>query len=489
MLFRPKVKWGPRRRPWELYAALAFLAAALLLLSQFAGTRAPLSIATPGADSATRTARLLFEVEGSGAILVNGSAVNATLKLPAGSRVVVEARPADGWRLKSLLMNGTPVASPVTLTVGGNTTVRAVFERAPVILRLASNVDGARALVNGSEVGLPAALKLPWGAVVVVEQLPVEGYAALNGTVVLNASADAEVLLLYRRVGFTARFTNVVVPVWVNVTGRVYSGNFTLPFNGSLAVRVAPYGVDDAGCMPFNATHKVCLYGWLQRSRNETLRVRYLHVNLTGDEEFEQLQVYARARYNATVIEVVVGNATVKTTAKPSDIMLVPFIADYQYVGGGWFHVKGSDWIFYIKMPPWRKIKVYVNYTADKINGAQRVGRLAVVVCNGPVYLDIGTAYGTMPLTAFTIDRTIADIYYKALVSFNYDRGKMELFFDNEREFNKYFLCYNLAENYSCTAGKTMAGPSTRLKPGVEQGDIRFEGSGEAWIRIEVVEQ
>ncbi|AKG38038.1 hypothetical protein MA03_00280 [Infirmifilum uzonense] len=476
---------------WRLAALVAAVLAVLAVLLVFPPSRQSGGQhgLQGGGVEAPRQVLVSATVLGQGSLALNGTPVsNSTLLLRPGV-VSLEARPASGWRLKQLLVNGSPGVAD-WLRIRGNTSIAVVFEHVPVKVVVYSDLEGARAVVNGSSVALPAELEVPWGSVLVVEQAPVEGYEALNGTVTLRALGDVEVRLAYRKVRFVARFLNVLVPVKVNATGRVYAGNFTLAFNRSHTVAVEPYGVDDAGCAPFNQTHKVCLHGWLRRSTNETLRVRYLYVNLTGDEVFDQLQVYTKASYDAAVIEVLVGNTTVKTIAWPAaSLMVVPFRAEYEYVGNGWFHVKGDDWGFYIKMPPWRRIRVYVNYTAVQRGGGEIVGRIAVVVCNGPVYLDIGTAYGSIPLTAFTIDRRIVEVYDAALKQYNYDRRAMDVFFGYEREFQKYFLCYNLVENYQCSPGKTMAGPSTKIRPSwVSQGDLEFDGSGEAWIKIEILE-
>ena len=197
-----------------------------------------------------------------------------------------------------------------------------------------------------------------------------------------------------------------------------------------------------------------------------------------------------KANYTAAIIEIVVGNATVKTTAEPSKFMLVPFDAEYEVVDG-WFHVRGDDWVFYVKMPPWRKLRVYVNYTSSvmeyKGSKLQLPALITVIVRNGPVYLDVGTYFYTVSTTLFTFDWGLVELYGSALERCGFQRKCMEEFFNYEREFYNLLTCYNLAENYACRPGKTMAGPSERLRPGDwGQGDLHIGGSGEMWIRIEV---
>jgi hypothetical protein len=347
---------------------------------------------------------------------------------------------------------------------------------------------GGRVLVNGTEAGVVSSTR-PF--TLVLEAVPDRGYVLdrwlVNGSdagaqlrLNLTIAGNTTIAAVFRRVAFTARFLNVTVPVRVNATGRVYAGDFQLGFNGSLAVEVAPYGADDAGCIPYNRTHKACLLGWLNGS--EPLRVRYLYANLTGDAVFTQLVEYVKANYTAAIIDIWVGNTTVKAVAEPSKTMLVPFNAEYEVVNG-WFHVKGRDWVFYVKMPPWRLLRVYVNYTARE----EIVARIAVIVRNGPVYLDVGTYFGTIPLTVFTFDWGLVELYGSALERCNLQRKCMEEFALYERDYYKYVTCYNIAWGEACKPGKTMAGPSERLEPGDwSPGDLHIEGSGEMWIRIEV---
>jgi hypothetical protein len=354
--------------------------------------------------------------------------------------------------------------------------------------------QGGKILVNGSET-------VVWNSTrpfkLVLEAIPDKGYVLdhwqVNGseagaTLRLNITiaGNTTITAVFRKVSFTARFLNVTVPVKVNVTGKVYTGDFQLGFNNSLSIEVAPYGVDDAGCIPYNSTHKACLLGWLQDTK--PLYVRFLRADLTQDTNFTQLVKFVKANYSAALIDIWVGNTTIKTTAEPSKALLVPFDATYETVNG-WFHIKGENFGFNIKMPQWKKIKIYVNYTAILLQGLQMPALITVIVKNGPVYLDIGNYFGTLPLTVYTYDRGIVDFYTNALQQCNYARPCMENFYDTEKDFYKYVTCYNLAWGEACTPGKVMQGPSTKLEPGDWQpGDLKITGHGEMWIKIEIVE-
>ena len=356
--------------------------------------------------------------------------------------------------------------------------------------------EGGRVLVNGSEVSEWSSHK-PF--TLVLEAVPEKGYAfdhwEVNGSPIagqlllnLSVAGNTTVKAVFSRAVFTAKFYNVVVPVRVNVTGLVYSGDFELGFNHSVAIEVAPHGADDAGCVLFNQTHKACLTGWL-REPGEELRVRYLYARLTRDEVFRQLVKYVKAYYPPAVIEVIVGNTTVKTVAEPSKTLIVPFDATYEYVGDGWFHVKGDLFAFYVKMPPWRKLRIYVNYTAKTLMGGELPLYLTVVVRNGPVYLDVGADIGTIPTSVFTFDWKLVELYNNALEQCNFQRECTTNFFFSDKELYKLVTCQTLATGTPCKFYKVMRGPSERLEPGDwGTGDLCFDGRGELWIKIEVVE-
>jgi hypothetical protein len=387
-----------------------------------------------------------------------------------------------------------PVSNATKPQQSQNATQAQPQPRQPTIIAKINVGKGGRVLVNGSETVVWNSTK-PFK--LVLEAVPDKGYVLdhwqVNGSEAgatlrlnLTVAGNTTITAVFRRVAFTARFLNVTVPVKVNVTGRVYTGDFQLGFNNSLAVEVVPYGADDAGCVPYNKTHKACLLGWLQDGK--PLYVRYLYTNLTRDTVFVQLWKFVKANYSVALIDIWVGNATIKTIAEPSKIMVVPFDATYETVNG-WFHIKGDAFGFNVKMPQWKKIKIYVNYTAQVLMGGQMPALITVMVRNGPVYLDIGMYFGTMPLTVYTIDRGIVDLYANALIQCNYARPCMENFYKTEKDFYKYVTCYNLAWGEACTPGKVMQGPSTRLEPGDWQpGDLKITGSGEMWIKIEVAE-
>ena len=374
----------------------------------------------------------------------------------------------------------------------------------PMIMARIDAGKGGRVLVNGTGT-------TTWNSTrpfkLVLEAVPDKGYVLdhwqVNGSEAggqlrlnITIAGNTTISAVFKKTTFTARFLNITVPVKVllnvtvpvslNATGRIYTGDFQLGFNKTTSIFVAPYGADDAGCVPYNSTHKACLTDWLQDG--VLLYGRFLYTNLTRDTNFAQLVKFVKANYPAALVDIWVGNKTIKTTAEPSKTMVVPFDATYETVNG-WFHIKGDDWIFNIKMPPWKKIKIYVNYTARILEGGQLPALITVIVKNGPVFLGIGTYFYTTSLTVFTIDRQLVDLYANALMQCNYSPDCMRKFADTENDYYKFLTCYSTAWGRACTPGKTMEGPSVRLEVGDWQpGDLSIIGHGEMWIKIEIVE-
>ncbi|MEM4899756.1 MAG: hypothetical protein QXM99_05035, partial [Thermofilum sp.] len=102
-----------------LLAAAAVAVAAVLLF--LVSLQPPASLAPPSLVAPPRYL-LELEVEGPGALLVNGSA-RSLVSSAKPFTALVEAAPGRCSRLVELLVNGTPVSGPrLSLEVGGNTT-------------------------------------------------------------------------------------------------------------------------------------------------------------------------------------------------------------------------------------------------------------------------------------------------------------------------------------------------------------------------------
>jgi len=164
---------GYGRRFFAL-AALAFLAFLLFFILMVMpkggspllwGARQPLVAAS-------------IEVEGRGSVLANGTLLRSwNSTKPFALRL--EARPEKCWAFRGWLVNGTPYSAEpnATLTVRGNTTVKAVFERLRYRLTFASNASWGLLAVNGSVVEAPYELEAPCGSILYLTLL-----AGGNGT-------------------------------------------------------------------------------------------------------------------------------------------------------------------------------------------------------------------------------------------------------------------------------------------------------------------
>jgi len=164
---------GYGRRFFAL-AALAFLAFLLFFILMVMpkggspllwGARQPLVAAS-------------IEVEGRGSVSANGTLLrswNSTKPLA----LKLEAVPEKCWAFRGWLVNGSfRSAEPnATLTVRGNTTVKAVFERLRYRLTFASNASWGLVAVNGSVVETPYEVEAPCGSLLYLTLL-----AGSNGT-------------------------------------------------------------------------------------------------------------------------------------------------------------------------------------------------------------------------------------------------------------------------------------------------------------------
>jgi len=106
-----------------------------------------------------------IEVEGRGSVSANGTLLRSwNSTKPFALRL--EARPEKCWAFRGWLVNGSlHSAEPnATLTVRGNTTVKAVFERLRYRLTFASNASWGLLAVNGSVVEAPYEMEAPCGS-------------------------------------------------------------------------------------------------------------------------------------------------------------------------------------------------------------------------------------------------------------------------------------------------------------------------------------
>jgi len=418
---------------------------------------------------------LRLEVEGSGRLLVNGSS-QSIVNLTRPFTALVEAVPDACYVLRQLLVNGTPVSgSRVELAIGGNTTVRAVFERPLHTLSIVANVANASALVNGVLHTLPVELSLQRCSVVNVTPVAPRSYRPLNGSLLVNVSGDAELLLLFKRV-VTLEFVGVQVPVEVLHKG----GGERVEDRGSVEVEwgeevhVKLVDADKRGCVPFNGTHDVCHVGWWNGSAK--LYVRYLILNASRDLTLEQLVFYAPKHLPPLQLEIPTPSGMVEVMAYPPYLdVIVPITGSYRYLGDGWIEFNGSPglrWILYIEMPPWRKLNV--TCLLDPV--ARGRTYIMVVVRADQLYLRVGR----IPVSeevVYIIDWRVVERFSKVK-----DLSEVPL-----KEFVELFKCVK-----GCRPNEREmigVGPTENtFRTPAQVGWLYISGEGYARIRIEVLE-
>ena len=482
-----RVRGGYSR--WPLALAAVALAAFLLYFLPPKGGFTTLPPSGGGGETAKPALILAsIEVEGLGSVLANGTSKllwNSTKPFA----LALEAAPEKCWVFKGWLVNGSFYGSQpnATLLVKGNTTVKAVFELLAYTVSIepvfhpASQSANASARVNGTLYQLPVNLIAPACSLLEVEPVAPEGWEALNGSLRVVVNGSVEVGLAFAKVVARVELRGVIVPVLVNGTVVANDTVLKLPFNSTLYIE--PYGADQAGCVLFNGTHKVCLVGWRIEPPGLELAFRYLSWPANADLLMTQLVTFTKAEHPATYTEVLTPGGWVKTQVVPgAKWMVVPFQAEYEYKGGGWFWVSGPEWGIFIEVPPWRRLRAYVNYTQLPDAG---VGRFDVVVRNDQVYFSLGYVIGPESRHVFTINWTFVEVFGSTHFERGIDAFKMKDVW--LREFENY-VCYPLTGICCRDETITGVGPSTRVMEGIGVGWLLVEGGGEAWIKVEVLE-
>jgi len=422
-----------------------------------------------------------IEVEGHGTILANGTS-KTLWNLTKPFALKLEAKPEKCWAFKGWLVNGSLYSSQpnATLLVKGNTTVKAVFERPVYAVSIIANASGALARVNGTLYRLPVNVSAPACSLLEVEPLESELCRPLSSSASIAVEHPLKLVLYYARKAFAVELKSVLVPVSVN--GTIYARDAVVAAPPGSNLTIAPYGADPAGCTPYNETHRVCLVGW--RVDGTEKKMRYLFLHADRDVVLEQLTTFAvrEPPQAKTVVETSSGpiEAEVVPAAK---WMIVPFKAEeYRHVGGGWFHIKGEMWRFFIALPPWKRVRVTLNYTSpDRV-----LGSLEVVVRNDEIFAALGwwisgdmTEY--VKLASFTIDYAFVERYRNVSTKEDAWRAFRDPAYSQLFQPPPELLANNLCDHVG-------TGPGAGGFEGVGVGWLSIEGSGEMWIRIEVLE-
>ena len=296
-------------------------------------------------------------IKGGGDILINSTINPQYFGYEAPWTAVLEAKPREKWVFAYWIINHSKVMdNPLAITIKGNTTATAVFAKALCKLVFSSNVPST-ALINGSKVKLPFEKEYPCNSTVLVEQLPLEGYKPLNGSMTLKVRGDLTLALLYEKL------CKVVVEpknVTVYVNGTPVSETYSAYVDcGSLLTL-------EGNCTYLNEMYDLCVVGW---------HMSYAWPNATLPEEVDSpcavlivggdvraIPVLEKVLRTPPPIEgeVLLASGTlVKVRVLPDKSLIVPFTGIYQYLGDGWYEVRderGGGVIYITLSPNWKKV-------------------------------------------------------------------------------------------------------------------------------------
>jgi len=416
------------RKKYLVVVAVAVLLAALAWLL----ARAPIPLTGAGGSGTStppteKPAQILasIEVEGRGSALANGTS-KALWNSTKPFALRLEAVPEACWLFKGWLVNGTPYSAQpnATLLVKGNTTVKAVFERPVYAVSIIANARGAFARVNGTLYPLPVNASAPACSLLEVEPVAPKGWVALNESLRFTVNGSVTLHLAFEKVAVVLKLKSEMVPVKVSgvingsLTGFVAGGRGQPEVELAVApgsqVFVEPTG-DRKGCVLYNDTHLACFDGWVVNG------TRYggfqLGFTARGDTTIEVRTVITKKQHPVAYTEVILPNGSlVKAPVIPAEqYMITPFYGEYEYVGNGWFKIKGAEkagvagYGFIIVLPEgWRRIRITANYTRMDEHAATPD---IVVLCKRlSAGLDLAPSYspGTK-VNILEIDRSFVD--------------------------------------------------------------------------------
>lgn len=323
---------------------------------------------------------LRLVASGGGSLLVNGSKV-AEVFMPRPFRALVEAVPERCYRLKQLLVNGTPAgASKLELLVAGNTTVEALFERWCALVRfevVKEEGGEGRLYVNGSEVSSGEELLVEPGAALLASAIPARGQAEVyvDGSLA-SKSRTARTFLLRPRGDTLVRVVFAKARVVLSVDTSGLEARFRWPggerlVTGSAELEVEEGAIVEAEVLP--AVKNGCTLrplGWELR-RGASPLFETLPANFTRAFDWDSsLKLVVREECPppppAPGREPVRGGVIVngKEVESKAVYRLPHRRADtrIEYLGGGTWYIenRGGD-TFFIELPSgWRTVTVEV---------------------------------------------------------------------------------------------------------------------------------
>jgi len=195
----------------------------------------------------------------------------------------------------------------------------------------------------------------------------------------LTANGSLSVRLAFEKVAAVLALRGLLVPAEVSGTvngtpASLVVGGVEQPDAELLAAfgsQVLIYPLSDPkGCALYNDTHLACFNGWIV---NGTPYGGFqLTFTVNGDTTIEMRTVITKKQQPAAYTEVLLPNGSLaKAPVIPAEqYMIIPFYGEYEYVGNGWFKIKGVEksgatgYGFIIVLPEgWRRIRITANYT------------------------------------------------------------------------------------------------------------------------------
>jgi hypothetical protein len=229
---------------------------------------------------------------------------------------------------------------------------------------IVANASGAFARVNGTLYPLPVNASAPACSLLEVEPVAPKGWVALNESLRFTVNGSATLHLAFEKVAVVVELRSELVPVKVSGVINGSLAGFTAGGRGQPEVELAV-------APGYNDTHLACFDGWIVNgTRYGGFQLGY---TARGDTTIEMQTVITKKQHPVAYTEVLLPNGSlVKAPVIPTEqYMIVPFVGEYEYVGNGWFKIKGvekeTSWTgyqFIIVLPEgWRRIRITANYT------------------------------------------------------------------------------------------------------------------------------
>ena len=116
-----------------------------------------------------KTFAVTFTQEGEGKLTATGA--NNLNAVPYGTKLTVEAAPAEGYELTALTANGTDILATKKIVVKDNLTVKATFTKKTFAVTFAKEGEGALTATGADDLNA-----VPYGTELTVEAAPAKGY-------------------------------------------------------------------------------------------------------------------------------------------------------------------------------------------------------------------------------------------------------------------------------------------------------------------------